>query len=72
MLRSNHESATVPEYRIGSGVVKFAYEAVIPRPFQRETAHLARYFVGEKSVGCMYVTSTFSTNLSACSDFIIS
>jgi len=41
------------------------------QPFLRKwlTGH---YFIGEKSVGCMYVESTFSTSLSACSDFTIS
>jgi len=37
-----------------------------------ESWQIWHYFIGEKSVGCMYVTSTFSTSLSACSDFIIS
>jgi len=30
---------------------------------------IRHYFIGEKSVGCMYVESTFSTSLLACSDF---
>ena len=30
------------------------------------------YFIDEKSVGCMYVTSTFSTSLLACSALITS
>jgi len=32
----------------------------------------AHYFIGEKSLGCMYVESTFSTSFSLCSDFPIS
>jgi len=31
-----------------------------------------RYFIGEKSAGCMYVESSFSTSLLACSDLITS
>jgi hypothetical protein len=37
-----------------------------------DVATIRHYFIGEKSVGCMYVTSTFSTSLSVCSDFTIS
>ena len=33
---------------------------------------IQRYFMGEKSVGRMYVESSFSTSLSACSDLITS
>ena len=35
-----------------------------------DLAWIARYFIGEKSVGRMYVTSAFSRVFSACSDLI--
>jgi hypothetical protein len=35
-------------------------------------AQMWHYFIGEKSVGCMYVTSTFSVVLLACSDLTTS
>jgi hypothetical protein len=38
----------------------------------RGTGATRHYFIAEKSVGCMYVDSTFSTSLLACSDFAIS
>jgi hypothetical protein len=39
---------------------------------KHETWGTLYYFIGENSVGCMYVTSTFSTVFSACSDFTTS
>jgi hypothetical protein len=39
---------------------------------EAKTRPIWHYFIGEKSVGRMYVTSTLFTSLSACSDFIIS
>jgi hypothetical protein len=33
---------------------------------------IQHYFIGEKSVGCMYVTSTLSVVLLACSDLMTS
>jgi hypothetical protein len=37
-----------------------------------ESRQNRHYFIGEKSVGRMYVESIFSTSLSACSDLITS
>ena len=41
----------------------------VPDSNSRRISH---YFIGEKTVGRMYVESTYSTSLSACSAFIIS
>jgi len=41
------------------------------RSHQR-SCQIRHYFIGENSVGCMYVTSTFSTVFSLCSDFTTS
>jgi len=52
-----------------------------PKPFFTGTAlrrdgdrlrRGASYFIGEKSVGRMYVVSALSNSLSPCSDFMIS
>jgi hypothetical protein len=36
-----------------------------------ESCPIPHYFIGEKSVGRMYITSTFSTSLLACSEFFL-
>jgi hypothetical protein len=36
-----------------------------PVDLSGESGHIRHYFIGEKSVGCMYVQSIFSTSLSA-------
>jgi hypothetical protein len=38
----------------------------------RKCCQIRHYFIGEKSVGRMYVESIFSTSLLACSDLITS
>jgi len=51
---------------VGRGLVAGA------RFLPSDLGRVARYFVGEKSVGRIYVRSIFSTSLVACSDLITS
>ena len=71
---------TVPHDTLSDGgaVIQRAsgYRATMLTAFRgtvRVTHQRIRYYLnGEKFVGCMYVTSTFSTVFSACSDFTTS
>ncbi len=68
MRSDSRGGSQLSRYRVPQ-VSPFSRPGIWPIPqAQRETLW-PYYFIGEKSVGRMYVESTFSTVFSVCSDF---
>jgi hypothetical protein len=72
VIASNVNASTNSVFRWRRTLNRSSLRPWPPADLSDETCHIRHYFIGGKSVACMYVESIFSTSLSACSDFTIS